>query len=62
MLFEGISGLRTNLNKSELILSGRVNNSEDNPFVLNCKGGALPTTFLGLPLGALSDSLQWGWG
>ncbi|RVX01863.1 hypothetical protein CK203_019500 [Vitis vinifera] len=57
MWFVAISGLRINLSKSELIPIGRVDNLEDLASALGCKEGALPTTYLGLPLGALSNSL-----
>lgn len=57
MWFAAISGLRINLSKSELIPIGRVDNLEDLASALGCKEGALPTTYLGLPLGALSNSL-----
>ena len=57
MWFVAISGLRINLSKSELIPIGRVDNLEDLASALGRKEGALPTTYLGLPLGALSNSL-----
>ena len=41
-----------NLEKSELILSGDVSNLEKLAGILGYKVGALPTTYLGQPLGA----------
>ena len=52
MWFEAISGLRINLNKSEIIPMGRVDNVEMLVVELGCGVGSLPTTYLGLPLGA----------
>ena len=52
MWFEAISGLRINLNKSEIIPMGRVDNVEMLAVELGCGVGSLPTTYLGLPLGA----------
>ena len=52
MWFEAISGLRINLEKSELILVGRVENIDDLALDFGCRVGSLPSTYLGLPLGA----------
>ena len=52
MWFEAISGLRINLDKSEIFPVGRVENMEALAFEFGCKVGRLPTTYLGLPLGA----------
>ena len=52
MWFEACSGLRVNLEKSELIPAGRVNDIEDLALELGCKVGGLPSYYLGLPLGA----------
>ena len=51
MWLEAISRLKINLGKSELILVGDVSNLEELVGILGCKVGALPTTYLGLPLG-----------
>ena len=40
------------MEKNELIVVGDVSNMEEHAEVLGCKVGALPTTYLGLPLGA----------
>ena len=50
MWLEAISRLKINLGKSELILVGDVSNLEELVGILGCKVGALPTTYLGLPL------------
>ncbi|RVW46613.1 Transposon TX1 uncharacterized 149 kDa protein [Vitis vinifera] len=52
MWFEAYSGLKVNLEKSELIPVGRVNDIEDLTLELGCKVGGLPSSYLGLPLGA----------
>ena len=52
MWFEAISGLRINLKKSELILVGCVENVKDLVAELGCKVGSLPSSYLGLSLGA----------
>ena len=51
MWFEACSGLRINLEKSELIPVGRVHDIEDLALELGCKVGGLPSCYLGLPLG-----------
>ena len=57
MWFEAISGLSFNLNKSEILPVGRVENVELLAFELDCKVGALPSTYLGLPLVAPHKSV-----
>ena len=57
MWFEASSGLKINLGKSNFILVGRVENLEDLASIIGCKVGDLPTTYLGLPLGAPSNYL-----
>ncbi|RVW88908.1 hypothetical protein CK203_045051 [Vitis vinifera] len=52
MWFEACSGLKVNLEKSELIPMGRVTDIEDLALELGCKVGGLPSRYLGLPLGA----------
>ena len=50
--FEASSSLKINLNKSELILMGNVVNLNALAAELDCRTGHLPSTYLGLPLGA----------
>ena len=50
--FEAFSGLKINLNKSVIIPLGRVDNVEVLAAELGCGVGSLPSTYLGLPLGA----------
>ena len=52
MWFEAILGLRINLHKSELILVGGVENAKALAAELGCNVGSLPSSYLGLPLGA----------
>ena len=56
MWFEVFSGLKINLNKSEIIPLGRVDNMEVLASELGCGVGSLPTTYLGLLTGL------WGFG
>ncbi|KAL6332308.1 hypothetical protein AAG906_004871 [Vitis piasezkii] len=51
MWFEAISSLKINLDKSENFPVGRVDNVEELALKLGCKVGALPSYYLGLPLG-----------
>ena len=55
--FEACSGLKINLEKSELIPVGRVNNIEGLALELSCKVGGLPSYYLGLPLRAPFNSM-----
>ena len=57
MWFEAFSGLRINLSKSEIIPVGKVSNVETLAVELGCGVGSLPTTYLGLPLGAFHKSV-----
>ncbi|KAJ9701497.1 hypothetical protein PVL29_006726 [Vitis rotundifolia] len=57
MWYEAISGLNINLNKSEILPVGRVENVEALASELGCKVGSIPSTYLGLPLGAPHKSV-----
>ena len=57
MWFEAISGLSINLNKSEILSVGRVENVQVLASELGCKVGSLPSIYLGLPLGAPHKSV-----
>ena len=57
MWFEALSGLKINLGKSEIFPIGGRENVEALMAELGCKAGLLPTTYLGLPLGALHKSV-----
>ena len=52
MWFEAESGLKINLEKSEFIPIERVENIDDLALDFGCRVGSLPSTYLGLPLGA----------
>ena len=52
MWFKAFSGLKINLNRSVIIPLGRVDNVEVLAAELGCGVGSLPSTYLGLPLGA----------
>ncbi|KAL6338115.1 hypothetical protein AAG906_010684 [Vitis piasezkii] len=56
--FQVCSGLKINLRKSELIRVGNVQNLEELAEILGCKVTTLPTTYLGLPLGASYKCLR----
>ena len=51
MWFEACSGLKVNLEKSELTPVGRVNDIEELALELGCNVGGLPSCYLGMPLG-----------
>lgn len=50
--FEVVSGMHVNMAKSELFQVGEGCDVESLAWILGCKIGVLPTTYLGLPLGA----------
>ena len=52
MRFEVMSGLRINLNKSDIVSVGSVANVEELTLEFGCGVRSLPTSYLGLPLGA----------
>ena len=58
MWFEALSGLKINLSKSEIFLIGGRENIEVLTAELGCRAGSLPTTYLGLPLGAPHKSVR----
>ncbi|RVW74271.1 hypothetical protein CK203_051040 [Vitis vinifera] len=58
MWFEAVSGLRINLEKSDLIPVGRVENVDDLALDFGCRVGSLPSTYLSLPLGASFKSVS----
>jgi hypothetical protein len=51
MCFDAISGLKVNIQKSELVVVGEVPHQELAD-ILNCIISSLPLKYLGLPLGA----------
>ena len=57
MWFEALSGLKINLNKSEIFPVGSVENVSDLAVELGCGIGSLPSSYLGLPLGASHKAL-----
>ena len=57
MWFEALLGLRINLDKSEILPVGRVENLELLALKVGCKVGRLPTSYLGIPLGANHKSV-----
>ena len=57
MWFEAMSGWKINLTKSEIIPIGPVTNAKQLASELGCKIGSLPTSYLGLPLGAKHKAL-----
>ncbi|RVW31445.1 LINE-1 reverse transcriptase-like [Vitis vinifera] len=61
--FEAASGLRINLDKSEIIPVGVVEEIEEMAVELGCRVGSLPSQYLGLPLGAphKASSVWDGW-
>ena len=57
MWFEAISGLKINLEKSEMILVGEVDNLKELDCEIGCKVGKLSTSYLRLLLGASYKSM-----
>ena len=55
--FKASSGLKINLDKSEIYKVGDVDNLDSQSTVLGCQIGQLPSTYLGLPLGAPHKSV-----
>jgi len=55
---EAVSGLRINLDKSELVPIGEVEDVESLAHILGCRIGSLPMTYLGMPLGASFKSIS----
>ena len=61
MWFEALSGLRIKLNKSEILPVGSVDNVLELAAELGCGIGSLPSSYLGLPLGAKHKAVGvWG--
>ena len=56
--FEVVSGLKINLQKSEIIPVGEVEDVDRATTDFGCKVGNLPTTYLGLPLRAPYNSCR----
>ncbi|KAJ9701144.1 hypothetical protein PVL29_006475 [Vitis rotundifolia] len=56
--FEVVSGLKINMQKSEIIPVGGVDDLDRAAAVFGCKVGNLPTTYLSLPLGASHNSCR----
>ena len=50
--FEAASGLKINLDKSEVISVGKVEEVNEMAVEIGCRVGQLPAVYLGLPLGA----------
>ena len=53
-----VSGLKINMQKSEIIPVGCMKDVDRAAAVFGCKVGNLPTTYLGLPLGAPHNSCR----
>ena len=58
MCFMAVTGLRVNLDKSEIAPVGIGPNVEELAAVLCCKVSSLPINFLGLPLGSIFKAHQ----
>ncbi|RVW85933.1 hypothetical protein CK203_035260 [Vitis vinifera] len=57
MWFKAMSGLKINLEISEMISIGKMDNVEDLACKISCKVGKLSSSYLGLPLGASYKSV-----
>jgi hypothetical protein len=58
LCFEAVSGLRINLGKFKLVPIGKVEDVESLAYILGCRIGSLPMTYLGMPLGASFNSIS----
>ncbi|KAJ9697654.1 hypothetical protein PVL29_006993 [Vitis rotundifolia] len=56
--FEAASGFKINLDKSEVILVGEVEDMNEMAAELGCRVGQLPAIYLGLPLGASNKAIS----
>ena len=54
--FQVVIGLKVNVTKSEIVPIGEVNNVHAFVEILGCRVGALPMTYLGMPLGVSHKS------
>ena len=52
LCFQAVTSLKVNVAKSEMVPIGEVNNMQALAEILGCRVGALPMTYLGMPLGA----------
>ena len=52
LCFQAVTSLKVNVAKSEMVPIGEVNNVQALAEILGCRVGALPMTYLGMPLGA----------
>ena len=57
MWLEAILRLKINLDKSEILLVGRIENIEDLTLEHGCNVGVLPSSYLGLSLGVAHESM-----
>jgi hypothetical protein len=55
--FEAVTGLKVNMNKSEMVPIGEVVGLEDLVKLLSCHVGSLPLEYLEMPLGASYKAL-----
>ena len=56
LCFQAVTGLKVNAAKSEMVPIKEVNNVHALAEILGCRVGALPMTYLGMPLGASHKS------
>lgn len=61
MWFDAISGLRITLNQNEIMSVGSVSDVEFLASKLGCNIGKLPSSYMGLPLGAPHNSVVEVW-
>ena len=52
LCFQAVTGLKVNVAKSEMVPIVEINNVQALVEILGCRVGALPMTYLGMPLGA----------
>lgn len=60
LCFEAITGLKVNMNKSEVVPAGDVVGVENFAALFCCRAGSLPMSYLGMPLGSsYKASMAW---
>ena len=56
LCFQAVTGLKVNVQKSETVPIGEVNDVHALAKILGCRIGTLPMSYLGMPLGASHKS------
>ena len=60
LCFQAVANLKVNVQKSEMVPLGEINNVHALTKILGCKIGTWPMSYSGMPLGASHNLLQFG--